>query len=510
MKTSILITIGLFVWCISGMAQKKYVGVWESGHGGNLIHKALPWNAFLEKDKEMKGKGLRLDDFEIIKSGIRAKYVGSWKKGQGKTQFSKPLEWKDFLDKGKQLTQNGYRLIDFEIFMAAGKRKYVGFWKKGSGNNIITKGLRWKDFLDKGKEMTSKGFRLADFETYKVGGKYRYVGNWRSGSGSNIITKGLKWKSFLDKGKELTAKGLRLYDLEIVKIGSQQRYVGAWKNSSGSNIVTKGLKWNTFLNKGKQLTGQGLRLADFEIFTTPKSPVQNTNTGPDVLPDPADFPKVPSHVKLLNGTQGSDKYRVVVDFTKLVDGKPQITIPTQFLKDLPSYNGKIIFPDNFCGLNIIKAQRFMWHTQNDGVYKKFPFNYIPESSSILKEYSDSGEGEYFYRYGINFTGPMGKCATSAKDWVFEQPFMKQSTSFPQPLKLIIELNSDSEVKFLNYKIVQGKPLSALKLFKPTSAEKLLKYYEKTLLGSLEKWIKAVCKENPKECPEKKDGKDQSN
>jgi hypothetical protein len=314
----------------------------------------------------------------------------------------------------------------------------------------------------------------------------------------------------LDKSEELTAQGLRLYDLEIVKIGSQYKYVGVWKNGSGSNFVTKGLKWNAFLNKGEQLTQQCLRLADFEIFTIPKSTVGNQNTNPNSLPDPVDFPKVPSYVKLLSGTLGNDKYQVVVDFTKLIDGKPEITIPIQFLKDLPSYNGKIIFSDNFCGLNIVKANRFIWHTQNDRVYRTFPFNYVPENSSILNEYSDSGEGEYFYRHGINFTGPIGKCATSAKDWTFQQPFMQQSTPFPKPLKLIIELNSDSEVKFLNYKIIKGKPLSALKLFKPTRAEKLLKYYEKTFIGSLKKWVDAVCKENPKECPIKKDRKDDSN
>lgn len=497
-KFKLVLWVLCFIYFEYGTAQNKYVGVWESGNKGNIVHKPLSWNAFVNKDKDMKKQGYRLNDFEIVKKGISVRYTGSWRSNSGKSKLSKALTWQAFLKRGEKLTKNGYRLIDFETFKKAGKRYYVGYWEKGSGNNIITKGLKWQAFLAKGKELTNKGFRLTDFEVFKAGSSYLYVGNWRSGTGTNLIIKGLNWKNFLKKGEELTSKGLRLYDVEIIKVGNKRRYVSAWKNGSGSNLVTKGLKWNDFLKKGEKLTSDGLRLVDFEVFKTNSSTGQNNN--PNGIPNPEDFPKVPSYVKLLNGTLGMDKYRVIVDFTRIIDGKPQITIPTQFLKYLPSHNGKIIFPDNFCGLRLIKAERIVWLTKNDGVYNEHPYNYIPESSSILKEYKESGEGEYFYREGIDFTGPIGKCKNSNDGWVFPQPFMKENTVMPQPLKLVIKLGSDSEVKFLNFKIIRGKPLSALKLFKKTSGEKMLKYYEKLFSESLKKWVEAVCKENPEECP----------
>ncbi len=500
MKTKILILLCL-IGIKYGETQNKYVGVWESASKSNIVHKPLLWNAFVNKNEAMENKGLRLNDLEITKKGPLVKYTGSWRSGSGKTKLSKALIWKDFLKKGENLTEKGYRLVDFEIFKKAGKQYYVGFWKKGSGNNIITKGLKWKAFLDKGEDLTKKGYRLTDFETFKKGSSYFYVGNWRSGSGSNLITKGLKWNAFLDKGEELTGKGLRLYDVEIIKVGNTKRYVGAWKSGTGGNIITKGLKWNAFLEKGKKMTQDGYRLVDFEVFKAKTTPDQNNTPNPNsnTLPNISSFAKTPNYVKLLSGTQGNNKYRVTVDFTKLIDGKPEITIPKQFLKNLPSYKGEIIFPDNFCGLRIVKANRFVWYTKNDGVYNKHPYNYISEDSSILEEYQDSGEGEYFDKIGIDFTGPIGKCINSNASWVFPQPYMKEYKVMPQPLKLEIELGSDSEVKFVNFKMSPGKSLKALKLFKKTKAEKLMKYYKKTLIDGLRKWIETVCKENPDKC-----------
>ena len=497
MKTKLIINGLCLLFTIGLTAQRKYVGVWEGGSGSNLITKPMDWNAFLDKGEEMRKKGLRLDDLEIFKKGSQERYVGSWRNGTGKNKITKGLPWKDFLKKGENLTKKGYRLWDFETHRKSGKRLYTGNWRSGTGSNIITKGLKWSDFLKKGEDLTEKGFRLADFEVYKSNGANIYVGNWKSGSGSNIITKGLRWKDFLEKGEELTAKGLRLYDVEIIKTGNVKKYVGAWRSGSGSNIITKGLKWSAFLDKGEALTAQGLRLTDFEMFMTPQPQNPNPNPVPD--PDPAnpDFPTTPDYVKLLDGTIGTDKYRIVVDFTNIIDDKPQITIPTQFLKTLPQYEGEVIFPNNFCGMRVVKSCRFVWLDTHGNVFTDHPYNSVPEQSSIRDFFQ---QGETFYLGGIDFTGPVGKCENSKENWMFPFPFTQTETVMPEPLKLIIELDDTSEIQFLNFNIKPGKPLDAKKLFKEKDFNKIMKFYKKTFYDGFKQWVDVFCEENPTECP----------
>ncbi len=555
------ITVGIIAMllCVSAaptFAQYKYIGVWDSGSGTNLITEPLRWNAFLKKGEELTEKGLRLDDFEVIRKGTKKRYIGSWRNGSGNNIISRGLKWKAFLKKGEELTQKGYRLWDFETFRQSGKRVYVGNWRTGTGNNIITEGLKWKDFTKKGEELTAKGYRLWDFEIYKKGNTYRYVGNWRTGSGSNIINKALRMRAFIRKNNELKGKGLRLYDVEIIKTGGVRKYVGAWRSGSGSNAptggntlagrnaptggntlagrnaptggntlagrnvptggnilaggntiagnsaITKGLAWKDFVSKGEELTAQGLRLTDFEPFFVAEPTQPNSTSGGDSgISGISEFPDTPQYIKLLSGTLGNDKYRVVVDFTSIIDSQPTITIPTQFLKDLPSYEGEVIFPNNFCGMRIIKASRFVWSDGFGNVFDDSPYNTVPENTTIKDLFS---QGETLYLGGIDFTGPVGACANGTGNWQFPFPYTQTQTVMPQPLKLVIELGSDSEIEFLNFNINPGKSLSSSKLFKKIDFDKMIKFYLETFYGSFESWIDRVCEQNPDECPLQKE------
>ena len=244
-----------------------------------------------------------------------------------------------------------------------------------------------------------------------------------------------------------------------------------------------------------KMAGEGLRLTDFEMFLAPEP----HGPGPTTEPEPAEpeFPAVPNYVNLLDGTLGNDKYRIVVDFTNSIDDQPQITIPTQFLKELPWYEGKVVFPSNFCGLRAIKACSFVWFDGFGNVFDDFPYNSVPENSSIEKHFKDEGD---FYRNGIHFTGPVGACSNGKENWMFPFPFTQTETVMPQPLKLVIELDQNSEIQFLNFNLQPGKHLDAKKLFKEVDFKKLIKFYEKTFYEDFEPWIDAFCEAYPKECP----------
>ncbi len=498
MKTSQMFSVLCLFLSINICAQSHYVSVWEGGSGSNLITPPMSWNAFLKKGEEMTKKGLRLDDFEITKKGIVTRYAGSWRSGTGNNIITEGLTWNDFLKKGEELTGKGYRLWDFEILLKGGKRLYIGNWRAATGSNIITGPLTWSSFKKKGEELTAKGYRLWDFEVFKTNKNY-YVGNWRSGTGSNIITPGVGWQSFLKKGEELTGKGLRLYDVEVINTPSGKKYVGAWRSGTGSNIIVAPLKWENLIKKGEELTGKGLRLTDFEPVTGPvrAKPGPRPGRGDDRGDDreDTDFPKEPAYVNLLYGTLGGDKYRVIVDFTNMVEGKPQITIPAQFLTELPWYEGKVVFPNNFCGLRIVKASRFVWLDSAGKEHNEFPYNNVPENSSVQELF---GSTPYFN--GMDFTGPIGKCENGTDNWVFPFPFTQTAPVVSNPLKLVIELESDSAIEFLNFKINPGKPLDPDKLFKPVDFNKIIKYFNKTFYDGFKQWVDVLCEKNPEECP----------
>ncbi|WP_414624323.1 hypothetical protein [Calothrix sp. CCY 0018] len=475
----------------------EYLGVWSSGSGNHTTTPPLTWSAFLNKGKELTAKGLRLIDVETILEGRTRKYVGVWRSGSGSNLITEPLSWSAFLAKGKELTAKGLRLIDVETFQEGRTRKYVGVWNSGSGSNLITAPLSWSAFLAKGNEFTDKGLRLIDVETFQEGRTRQYVGVWSSGSGSNLITAPIRWSAFVNKGKELTAKGLRLIDVESFSESGTRQYIGVWSSGSGSNIIRSPQNWSEFLDKGQELSAKGLRLTDLEAF-----PVGSSSSGSGSSPSSESFPPTPNYIKLTSGNLGSQNYRIVVDFSRVIDGKPEITLPTRFLSILPTYDDKIIFPDNFCGLKIIKPSRFLWLDNANKVVEQHPYSYVPESSSVKKMYGDN-----YYLGGIDFTGPIGACSNASDNWQFPFPLTKEGKNPSTNLKLVIELESDSEIKFLNYNISK-QPLKADKIFKEINFNKILKTImaqfdesdSKKRLENFDEFVEEVCESSPDKCP----------
>ena len=96
METQKMVVALCLFFSVHMFAQQHYLSVWEGGSNSNLITKPLPWNSFLKKGEEMTKKGLRLDDFEIIKKGFVPRYAGSWRTGTGSNIITQGLAWNDF------------------------------------------------------------------------------------------------------------------------------------------------------------------------------------------------------------------------------------------------------------------------------------------------------------------------------------------------------------------------------------------------------------------------------
>ena len=196
----------------------------------------------------------------------------------------------------------------------------------------------------------------------------------------------------------------------------------------------------------------------------------------------------------------------IVDFSRVIDGNPTITLPAPLLTTLPTYDGEVLFPDNFCGMKIIAPSRFIWLDKQNKAVKQHPYNYVPESSSVNQMYGDN-----YYLGGIQFTGPIGACNKNGSgSFDFPFPLTKEGKNPLPNLKLVIELESGSQIKFLNYDIDNKKPLTADKLFKEKPLKKIMDTIKKQLndvnsnskkrLENYDKFVEEVCENSPQKCP----------
>lgn len=193
---------------------------------------------------------------------------------------------------------------------------------------------------------------------------------------------------------------------------------------------------------------------------------------------------------------------LIIDFGLIIDGQPRVTLPVDYLPDyLPTQDGEIIVPDNFCGFNIREADAFFWQTQDNQVVTSFPYN---KAESVER----LGSNEFLG--GIEFTGPIGKCAGKDDPWQFFQPLTQTGKDSPIPgLKLVIQLSQGSEIRFLNFNIRPKDPskknlLKIEDLFSDkefNKMEKMLKAFLKSpkidkSYCSIDKYLREICEADP--------------
>ncbi|WP_378180778.1 hypothetical protein [Aquimarina sp. SS2-1] len=148
---------------------------------------------------------------------------------------------------------------------------------------------------------------------------------------------------------------------------------------------------------------------------------------------------IPNYISLSSGD------KMIVDFTSLADDQPnpEITIPTFALETYFNNEGGIVIPDTFCGIKIVEASSFQWMNSSNQVVADTMFNQVAD----LYNYDEFDE--FYALGGIQFTGPLDNCDDNPVNWDFQFPLSNNSpTLFTESLKLVIQLNSNSEVTFL--------------------------------------------------------------
>lgn len=148
---------------------------------------------------------------------------------------------------------------------------------------------------------------------------------------------------------------------------------------------------------------------------------------------------IPNYINLSSG------YDMIVDFTSLADDQtnPEITIPTSALSTYFNNEGEIEIPETFCEIKIVEASSFQWMNSSNQVVENDTFNQVPDL------YNFEDHDEYYALAGIQFTGPLDNCDNNIVNWDFQFPLSNSSpTVFTESLKLVIQLNSSSEVTFL--------------------------------------------------------------
>ncbi len=474
--------------------ERRFIGIWHKGTGSNIITRPVELSAFLARGSELADKGLRLIDVETDRHNGKRFYTGVWVSGSGSNMFAGPMNVRKFAAQRKSFREKGMRLIDFEVFRSNGRQRFLGVWRSGTGSETLTRPLTLSQFIKRGEKLVSEGKRLIDVEVVQRGNTVKYIGLYRTGTGGNLFTSPRSHKQFIKTRDEMLEKGMQLEDMEMFRKGDQFQYVGVWKSGSGESRRSRSRNYSQFSKAGENFTkNKGLRLADVEIFMKNKEQAQTSTRASQSSAENVSFPPLPQYIEFSGGP------RVIVDFGIIIDGKPRITIPVDFLPVLPIVDDKPVFPDNFCGLRVIRASSFFWHDQQNKVVYQTPYN---SSENVV----DLGSNVFLG--GIDFTGPVGICSNTNDSWFFPQPLTSTGKNPLPGLKLVIELSQGSRIEFLNYTIQPGEGLNPLELFSDDVFEKLEKIAKAFELDTsidngycgIDEYVKEVCKESKAKCP----------
>jgi hypothetical protein len=248
----------------------------------------------------------------------------------------------------------------------------------------------------------------------------------------------------------MRANGMELADIELVRVGNLDHFVAIWRSGNGEGVFSSPRDFGSFAIFGADQVVGGRRTQDVELVLAQGAPPPDAPP-PDGVASIGDLPDPPPWIEL------SRNPHLIVDFARLVDGNPLVTLPTAFLPDfLPQKNGSPVIPDTFCGFNIRKADSFVWHTQHNQVINSFPYNEVPNVEAL---------GSQPFLGGIHFVGPMGACLGSNMPWRFFQPLTQTGGDSPVAgLKLVISLSTGSEIEFINNLPPIPEPIEASKLF----------------------------------------------
>lgn len=172
--------------------------------------------------REMRDDGRRLEDFEIFRtaSGGR-RYVGIWRSGAGEEVMTGPMVANAFGARGLALADDGLSLVDVEVELFNGNLLYHGLFRTevGAKTNRISEPKPIEAFHIERDAQQADGRFLADMETVEINGVMHYVGIWRVGdAGRSAITALRQFEEFRIFSFEQAEEGRFPSDVELHRI----------------------------------------------------------------------------------------------------------------------------------------------------------------------------------------------------------------------------------------------------------------------------------------------------
>lgn len=456
--------------------------------------------------KNKINQGYRLHDLEI-ESTSPLRFTAAFVKNSGAYKSGFWWWYGQSSDQVKShISNKKARIIDMEIYYVNGQKKYAVVMVPNTGANAKSWWYYSKISAAKLKEkLTANKARLIDLDTYKKDGKTYFSAVMVKKSGVDNKAWWYYYGLTADQVKQkIRQNGARLTDIEYdgsrfavvmeknparwyYYYGVSMNRVNELKNEKNARIADV----HPYRVNGKK------RFAVILVGAKGTSSNSSGSAGSGSTPTPpsgaGELPPIPQHIKL----GGNNSTRIVVDFSNIINGQPEITIPTWTLPDLPMHNNEVIFPDNFCGMRVIKADRFVWFNQQNQPVQQFPYNYMSENQTL----NDLENGENYFLGGIEFTGPTGSCANSNEPWVFPTPFTQTGTNPQSNMKLIIELRGSSRVEFLNYNIKPQHRLDAHELFDDETLDAIIEMakVDEFFYESSAEYFEDLCAEQPVFC-----------
>lgn len=431
--------------------------LWTDGDGRTIQTGFLSRLEFDARAEALLADGLRLIDVETaIVNGSRG-FSGLWVEGTGSNTFFAGIELEALTNQMTEMQANGLQLVDFEVFRSGGDTRYIGVFRPGQERQMMVRPLPIAQFLERKDLMRTLGLRLRDVEPIAIGGRWRFAALYGSDAPPAVFTGFRPRQRFIELRDRMASNGWELFDFERVpNAEGDDVYIGLWRQGDGPSDVSR-------LRTPAQhlfLTGQQRQDGKVPIDAELKVVASGGTPPPVPDPEPEDVPNLPRNPPGIT-IAGSNSQRMVIDFNSFPDG-PRIEVPFGWLpKWLPQQDGEALFPDAFCGFNIRLADRVYWQVGGDDDYEDDVF----KSREITTSNDELG--------GIAFSGPIGSCAGSERDWIFRPPFTAQEQVVsPLPgMRLVIE-GVGAELRFQGYDAPVEATFKAFDLFKPPTRSKL--------------------------------------
>ncbi|MEM6625993.1 MAG: hypothetical protein AAF719_04755 [Pseudomonadota bacterium] len=249
--------------------------VLEEGAKVQRITTPLPLTAFKSlKQKLQQEDGLRLVDFEIVKSDNVPYYIGLWEEGVGATPIKAPKKIIEFNTLHNNQIDEGFVIIDFEVVRIEGELHYASLWAKDRGVQDVRGAPRLpfgdrSAFMDLYNSQKADNWFPVDLEIIERDGKIAYRAVWQKfpdGDGPQFMS-AVPLEEFRTLRDQLNAAGKVVSDLERIEISGETMVAGLWIDGDGATAFTRPRSYDDMANFMEGPLGNR-HIRDLEVYIT--------------------------------------------------------------------------------------------------------------------------------------------------------------------------------------------------------------------------------------------------